>query len=201
MALIFLTAFGAIICISEILTSKFKINKEVSRKFSHISSCLVAICFYPILNIWEVAIIALSAFSLLTILNKRKYITYLNSENRKTFGEYFLILGIFVAFVLAAFLKSLPAYIFSLTILAFADTAASLAGLVNISRKTNLGSVIFLAVYTVTALIFNVYVQDLNLILLISLGLLVTISERIATLGSDNLLIPIISYMSFYYCL
>jgi dolichol kinase len=199
MVVVFLVAFFAVVLVSQILVARFKVNPEISRKISHILSCLIAIGFYPILNLWEVTLVGILACILILILKKTKKITYLNSSTRKTFGEYFLILGIYWAFILASFLSNQIAYIFCLAVLALADTAAAFGGLINKSNKTNFGSALFFLVYVLISLVAYNSFQQVNLLLLVSLGIIVTIVERLSVFGLDNLLVPVISFISFYY--
>jgi len=198
MVVVFLISFALVVFICQILTAKFKIATEISRKISHVLSCFISLGFYPVLNLWEVTLIGVLAIVFLWVVQKLKKVTFLDSHTRKTYGEYFLILGIYSAFLLASILENFTAYIFAIVVLALADTAAAFGGIVSKSGKTNFGSGLFLSVYLIISLITSLFFSDFNLWLLISLGIIVTIAERVSFFGSDNLLIPTISYLSFY---
>jgi dolichol kinase len=209
--LIYTVLFLAIFGLGEIMYHKLKVKPEITRKFSHFSSGILALSFYIYLTeITSVAVLCTSFLGLLILSKKFGFLKSINNVDRITVGSFLFPVSVFGCFVLAHF-SSLQqhALFFYLPILTLAicDPLSALVGKkfpygkykVGINHKTIMGSSAFL----ISALLLG-YVLSLILKIEVSIltigisALLCTFIEGISRNGWDNLTIPTTSAFSIW---
>jgi dolichol kinase len=192
-----------------------KVINELARKSLHVLVCLVT---YPLahwLNIWQLFICFIIVCLVTAIAEKFGWINYFQNVGRQSYGQYFMCLGVFMVLILYKIKQNDSALIFAFSNLAIADPMAvfgkpvynyliqfkSFAWLKKLTfgGKTVTGGVIFTLVSLLSALIV-IYMTGYNLapieyLFLFTGVLAISTIEFFAIYGSDNLFIPILSYL------
>lgn len=177
--------FLSIIVCSEILMRKGFINVNISRRFSHIASGLFAI--YMALNFSPELFLLCNGGLLIFIALSywRNLLRSVHNVKRKTYGEVFLPLGIFVTYAL--WHNTLDVFVTAVLVVTIADAAAGIIGdLRRNARSSRIGSVVFFAC-TITILLLSGH----SIPEAASIAFITTVVEKISPYGSDNLTIPI----------
>ncbi len=209
--LIYTGLFLAIFGLGEIMYHKLKVKPEITRKFSHFSSGILALSFYIYLTeITSVAVLCTSFLGLLILSKKYGFLKSINNVDRVTIGSFLFPVSVFGCFVLAHCSSlQLHALFFYLPILTLAicDPLSALVGKkfpygkykVGINHKTLMGSGAFLVsaflLGYVLSLLLNIDVSVLTIVLS---ALLCTFIEGISRNGWDNLTIPTASAFSIW---
>ena len=196
------------------LIDKIKpINGELKRKSFHVINGIVMLTFpYIFSNPVSVGILGAIAIAVMLVLRntglKKTLGSALFSVERKSWGEIFFIISVFLIFVLS---KGDPVYYsIPILILTFADSTAALIGKRyskgnlaknNEDSKSIEGSfaffvVAFMATLIPTLLYTNTGREETLYISLI-IGFVIALVEMIAHTGNDNLLIPLLAF-TFY---
>lgn len=184
-------------------------NPELARKFIHLGICIF---FYlSIYLLKESAIWILFGLSLvaLVVADSSGLSRYLRGVGRKSSGQYFLVSGLVVVFLVHQSSSSLPALIFSFVAIGLADSLATLGPKVNkwlkhkqllpslsriqLHKKTATGSLIFFVIVITTGLILRP--DKLFMVFLATSAL--TLTELNCQWGLDNLLLPGLAYSLF----
>ena len=119
--------------IGELLLKFFKVSSEISRKFAHITSGLLA-CAFPFAfdSHWWVMAICASFLALLYLSAKFNFLKSINSVERKTYGSVLYPIAIYICFFLNQLLTNdsgqFQFYFTSVLILALSDPLAAIIG-------------------------------------------------------------------------
>ncbi|RKD31748.1 DUF92 domain-containing protein [Lacrimispora algidixylanolytica] len=188
-----------VLVISEVYTEKKKnINKENSRKVIHILTAhyIFIVCFFNH-SVWFAAIPSLIFIVINALSKKFNLFKSMERDNSDSFGTIWYSVSATLVVVFAYSFNIREIAIISILILGYGDGLAALIGIkygkykLQTSDKTFEGSI---TMFFVTAIIYGTFqyitygVIDLRLML--SMCVLTTLSEYIATKGLDNLLIP-----------
>ncbi len=209
--IIYTGLFLAIFGLGEVMYHKLKVKPEITRKFSHFSSGILALSFYIYLTeIASVGILCTSFLALLILSKKYGFLKSINNVDRVTFGSFLFPVSVFGCFVLAHY-SSLQqhALFFYLPILTLAicDPLSALIGKkypygkyeVGINHKTFMGSGAFLISALLLGYIVSLLLNiDVSVLTIALSALLCTFIEGISRNGWDNLTIPTASAFSIW---
>lgn len=185
---------GLPLLLIELVSRKYKINPEISRKTVHIVGSMSAIFLINVCNFNEIALIA-GLFTIgMIVFRKYQVFRSLYRIKRRSWGEVAFTLGVMLTAILAQLDK---VYIVTILILGLSDTIANLIGskwgrlkILN-TRKTYIGSISFALT---TSLILFLASFTTETVIIVSL--LATVTEAFSTNGSDNITIPLVVVLS-----
>ena len=181
------TLFLGVLFLIEYITRKNNYSREITRRLAHVLSGLFAIITGFILEPRVFTTFVVIFLVIITLSYRGKFFSSIHNVKRKTYGEILLPMGILLAFIVSD--GATPLYLASVLILALSDPLAGIIGSM-MQRKSKYGSLTFF----ISALIILAIVFDGNQILvLISIAIVITGVERISSLGTDNLTIPLVS--------
>ncbi len=205
--LLLLGGLGAV----KFVEARRSLKPEEARKAAHVYVGCVTL-FLPLWfdERWPVIVIGVFALSLMVFVRyvsqlKKSVGSILHAVQRDSFGELYFPVAVVLLFVLSH--EQPVFYVIPLLILTFADASAALVGVAygkhNMAsgeedRKSIEGGVTFLLIAflcTLLPLLIASNIDPLNMILIaLIISVLVTIVESVAYKGSDNLLIPLLTY-------
>lgn len=195
--------YGAIFIVAELWRIYGTPSPEATRKFVHLSGGIVSLSFsYVFSSHWTVLLLGVLFIGIIAGTKKVGLLPSIHGVERKSQGQIYYPVAIYLTFLLCSLLKNPHFYLISVSVLAVADTLAALIGVrygtkkyrVEDEKKSIEGSVIF---FLATFIIVH-----LGLLLLGGLGRiesvvaafviasLVTIFEAVSLGGADNLFIP-----------
>lgn len=191
--------------ISEKLRTHFIKFKEISRKYAHISSGIIALSFpYYIKSHWTVLFLVIIFMSTMLITMKKNFLTSIHDVGRKSYGSIYYPLAIYLIFFLA---KNSPEFYFiSILVLTISDAFAALIGKkygkikfeIEGNIKSLEGSICFFFITFLCVLmpmLFMTNIGQLESILISTIiAILLTGFEAISPTGSDNIIIPFGTY-------
>ncbi len=192
---------SCLILLTERLSRKNNINKELSRKIPH-TIIATTIAFWPLfVDMKYIAYLGVVFVLAAWLVAKLNLFPSARSITRKSGGEYFFGLG----FGAAALLNPAP-WIFALAMLyvGLADTVAALVGnkygkhkfIIFGQKKSLEGSLGFFVTAVLITFGFAIFnpasALYLNLLVILFLPLLATFVEAVALYGLDNLAIPLL---------
>jgi hypothetical protein len=204
------------------IINKTRFLNELTRKILHITTCVIAYTMSHILNIGQICLIFCLVAVITHLCERYGLLDFFQNVKRKSYGHYFMVVGIFLVLAFHEYLHYKPALYFSLSAIALADPLAVLGKplhqfillksenmkLKNIfakmiyRNKTIMGSLIFYSVLIVSfislRLLFNLNPSITNTILFLLGTLVLTGMEFFAKIGLDNIFIPLYSYLVFY---
>lgn len=201
--------FLAILFAGEVLYKYFNLPAELSRKFSHISSALIA-CTFPFLldSHWWVMAIGFSFLVLLYLSVKFNFLKSINSVERKTFGSELYPIAIYLCFLLNHILVKnngqFQFYFSSILILGISDPLAAIIGgkypiyrFKKIVTGKSIGGSLafFIATFIISFSFLNL---ENKIIICLVISVLSTLVELICSKGFDNLFIPLSCYIIFF---
>lgn len=169
----------------ELLVRRMRLSSELSRRVAHIGAGLFAIYLAANVGFVTILVCALLLMGLMTISYLKGLFSSVHSVERHTYGELYLPLGIFGAYLLAS--QSTQLFVTAILITTFADVAAGLVSDIRqLKRPTKIGSAVF---FVVTVIILQV----MGFLTPSGLGaaFVLTVCERISKHGSDNLTVPV----------
>lgn len=203
----------------QINTQYNSVINEISRKLIHVLLAIFTVALSPFVSLQSGVIIAILATAVLIQTRKTRFSQFLKRVERKSFGQYFLILGVLMAFVIHKLINtefSLVAFNFTILTLGISDSLAvsgkyfenyqkiktSKNPIINFLKikyrnKTMFGaSVFFVSTLIICCLILLPYFRfsQINFIKFIILSLSLAYIELISDLGIDNFCIPFFSY-------
>ena len=211
--IIFVSIF-IVLGLAEFIRNYFKRPPESTRKFVHIFIGLI-ICFCPIIFKVNYQIIALSSLFIVinTYLLLSKKFKSMNATSRKSYGTIYFP---FSVLILSFFWWDKPiSFILSILVLTLADPIAAIFGSQQnykftpwIDKKSIRGSSAmftssFFIILLGTDLLLQYYGSNYSIPIPVLLGLAIftafsaTLSELVSYRGSDNLSIPIITFLSY----
>jgi phytol kinase len=195
--------YGVIFIVAELWRIYGTPSPEATRKFVHLSGGIVSLSFsYVFSSHWTVLLLGVLFIGIIAGTKKAGLLPSIHGVERKSQGQIYYPVAIYLTFLLCNLLKKPHFYLISVSVLAVADTLAALIGVrygtkkyrVEDEKKSIEGSVIF---FLATFIIVH-----LGLLLLGNLGRiesvvaafviasLVTIFEAVSLGGADNLFIP-----------
>lgn len=189
--------------IGELLVKRFK-RKEDARKFVHISAGLCAASLPILLDLNQIAILALVFTPPMIIAKKKSLMASMSGVKRRTYGEILFSIG--VASV-AFWVQRVEMYLFGILVMALSDGFASVVGSrfgkkkfkIFIAEKSYIGSLAFflitLAVGIVLIAAYELGYEHIGVLLLISAA--ITLEEASLPYGLDNLFVPLIAALLF----
>lgn len=185
---------------------------EVPRKLLHVLMGLTVLPFPWLFNErWPVVVIAVIALVSLIGIRKIKALkkslgSSLHAVERKTFGEIGFVLSVALVFWFSFGNPML--YIIPTLILTFADTVSAFIGIRygrrNLAsgiedKKSFEGSFAFFSMAFIISLACLLLFTDVGraelLLISLTIGILIAIIEAISICGSDNLFIPVVSFL------
>ena len=196
--------------IINLIDKKKNLKSEVKRKAFHMSMGMAMLLFpYLFENVISVGLLAILAIIGMLLLKYSKLKNNLGktlySIERKSLGEFYFIISIFLIFWLSGGNKVL--YSVPILILTFADSTAALIGksyakknLAEMSEdaKSIEGSFMFFVtafmIVLVPLLLYTTVGREEVLIISAIIGLNVAMVEMISHSGDDNILIPMTTY-------
>jgi phytol kinase len=196
-ALLYSVFFGSV----EIITKKFKLNKESSRKIVHVLAGIAAACLPFFMSFHEIMWLSLLFIPVMLLSKRINFFSSIHDVKRTTYGEVYFPLAILLT---ALLFPHRVVYIYGLLVMALSDGFASILGqkygrhtfsLLG-SHKSYFGSLVFLIITLVLG-IFALHAIGANSVQVIELSVLLagllTISEAGLSYGLDNLIIPVLA--------
>jgi len=189
------------------LSARFGVAPETKRKSIHVLTGLISLSF-PWLFSSPLPVICMIVISLFTLATLRSPIiknhamsTVLHDVQRKSFGEFYILISI--GFLFAHSVGNPVLYVLPLTVIALSDTGSALIGTkygkkrlsIFDGEKTIEGSVAFFTITLLVSLILLMLLTDMAEINLILLSTIIagfcTFIESDSWKGLDNLFVPV----------
>jgi phosphatidate cytidylyltransferase len=201
--------FIVIILTGEIIRFLSGLRAEYSRIFSHVLAGIVCLFMMRLFTSkWYVILLCLQSATFMYVTKKMGLLGSHHEVERSTNGSSLFFLGILVSYLISDTKGDPALFILPVTILAFSDPVASLAGLnrttgfwkipfsISGSSKTYLGSLAFF-ISTVSILLAGLqYFYSITTMELIfysaGISVVVTATEAVSHRGTDNLSIPLV---------
>ncbi len=200
-------ALFALLAMLAILQATTKIAPETARKLFHLGGGAIALALPWLFDeMWPVIAMGVGASAGLLALRAVPALKagpgrVLHAVGRRSYGEFWFLLGIVVIFLIAG--DNVVVYSIGILILAVADSAAALVGVlyglhpfaVQDGEKTAEGSIaLFMMAFLcvqIPLLLFTDVGRPELLLISTNIGLLVTLGEANASRGADNAILPI----------
>ncbi len=209
--LILSSFFLLVFAIGEIAYRKFKVNSEITRKWSHIASGLLALLFPYFFEsvFWVILICGIFAVFLFTCKHY-SFLPSINAVNRKTHGSVLFPFAVILSFISYQYHEfNLLYYYLPILTLAICDLCAAIIGnryplkKINIYIETkSMGG--FLAFFLSFILLNSMLIQfnyQIPLVFIIVAGLFSAFVELISPRGFDNITIPLSVIIAMNYLL
>jgi phytol kinase len=186
----------------EVITSKAKINKELSRKFAHILSG-VSVAFLPfVMSFPEIMVLALLFLPVMLISKRNNLFSSIHEVSRTTYGEVYFPVTIFLT---ALLFPDIKIFMFGILVMSISDGLASVIGQkfgkkkyhVWNGDKSYVGSTTFLISTFVLGIILLPGRTYMEIVAIIVCSMILTLVEAGLAYGFDNLLIPPIAASLF----
>ena len=196
----FVFLFALLFFLTELVAERFKkIPREFLRKSAHILSGVIFIFATNFVGKSEIIILATALTFAAIFVRYFDIMHSLHKINRFTFGT---VLFPFSVALLAFFYLPLhkEAFLFGLSVLAFSDAMAAIAGefekkKIPFFKKTIFGSFVF---FLTTFVISLAMLEGHNLWTLFALSIFLTSLEFVLIFGFDNLVLPLAAAYLFY---
>jgi len=208
--LLVLVLLGGVMAALKLISARYCLHPETSRKAVHILMGMVTLTFpwlfreaWPVLLLTVLAVAALAGTRLVAPLRKQ-FGTVLNGVERHSLGEVYFPLAVAALFVLSSENRLL--YLIPLLTLTLADAVAALVGIrygqhrfcTSEGTKSAEGSLAFFMVAFLSAhvplLLLSSTGRAESLLIALVLGILVMLFEAVSVGGLDNLFIPLGCY-------
>jgi phytol kinase len=200
-----LVAFGVLFGAAELWRRHGAPPVEWTRKFVHLGGGVISGTFpWLFAHHWSVLAIALTSLVGFAIGARRQLLSSVTGVERRTRGEMWFPIGVYLLFVVA---RHEPAYwLIALSTLVFADSAAALLGraygriefAVGEDRKTLEGSLVFMLVtflaVHVVLLLGTPIDRAASVLVAAQIALLMASFEAISMRGNDNIVVPLGAY-------
>jgi len=195
--------------IAEVIHKKKSVPVEWTRKGVHFLSASISIVF-PLVFKYTLTlfILAVSFLIILIVGEKKGLLSSIGGVERKTKGEFYFPISIFIVYVLSH--NNFVLYAVSMAVLAISDPLAALIGKsyghvkyrVQTDLKSLEGSVTFFfatfLIVHIPILLFTNVSRANSLLISLVVAILVTCLESISLEGSDNLIIPLGTFFILY---
>jgi dolichol kinase len=189
LGLIYSFLFLGCLFLLEIITRRKNFKREFTRRIAHVSSGIFGLIMGYVL---EPKVFIVSCLLFLIVISFSYLVNFFSSIHgvkRKTYGEIFLPIGIIIAYLISN--GPNVNYLSSILILTISDPLSGVLVDLKPSYKNSIFSFIVFFISTMVILL-TVYGQR-RLVIVILFSVLIAITERISSLGTDNLSIPLIS--------
>ncbi len=201
--LIYSLLYFCLFAVSEIAFVKFKVHVELTRKFVHVCTGLIALTFpFYLADLSEVVALCGLFFVLLIIIKKWKILPSIMAVKRKTYGSLFFPLTVVACYYFSDRYNSYLLYFLPLMILSICDPMASIVGkrfrigkyTVFGNTKTIIGSLAFLVCALIICACGFYWFPINSHLALVVLALIVSFvstgMESISVTGWDNFTVP-----------
>lgn len=202
MFILMLLGAGSIV-ISELISWSAIFNAEINRKIFHLIACLLISSFvFFDLDIVAVTILMFTFLVIQILLKRYRPLTVLSRVKRKSYGEFYLLLGGIAAMAIA---NSWQAYFVAFLVLAVCDSLAAIvgqyAGMPDAIRfkngKTLKGSGAFFISCALIIIGFansqGISLGSHVLLYVITIAAALTLIELYLSKGLDNFAIPVMA--------
>jgi len=200
------TSFLALFAVAELIYHFKKVKAELTRKLVHFGTGIITLLF-PIMvaNHWLVLFLCTS-FALLLVLSLRyNLLRSINAIDRQSIGSIAYPISVYVCYFVYEYNNYRYYYFYlPILILAICDPIAALCGkkwpigryAIGDGNKTIMGSGMFfisalLICFFLLGTVMINYSQLKLILIILSIGLISTLTEAISKKGSDNLTIPL----------
>lgn len=191
--------FLGLLTTAEVATRRRRIDPEVSRKFVHISSGLVAASLPLVMSFVAIAVLALLFIPFMVVSRRVGLFPAVHGVERATWGEAYFPLGVLLA---AAFFPRPTPYAYGVLVMGLSDALASFAGRrfgkreyrLSTATKTYVGSTVFFAttaVLTLGALLAEGRLSITHVLAVPAVAGALTLLEGLSAGGVDNVLLPV----------
>lgn len=191
--------FVALLAGAEAATRRRKVSPELSRRYVHLSSGIVAAYLPVLMSFAEISALAFLFIPFMFVSRRIGLFPAVHAVERSTLGEIYFPLGVLLTALL--FPRAAP-YSYGILVMGVSDALAGLVGQrfgrrgyrVPGGRKTYLGSAAFLAstvVLSAGALLATGGSWPTSLALAVVLGTVLTVSEGVLGGGADNVVLPV----------
>ena len=189
----------SVLTLGELTNQLLKVEREYVRKLVHTLSGLMVIAFSLAFGLSATAWLCILALPFILVARKWTLVQSVYQVGRVSIGEVLFPVGVIAAALLA---QDVSSFVFSVLVLSFADSSASLIGnrfgtkglSIFANRKSYAGSLTFLAVTFTLGLGF-VAAGAISLPVLLILAISLTLVETICVFGTDNLALPVASVL------
>ena len=201
----FLLLFG----IAELLYHKANIKVELTRKFVHVGSGLIALLFPLMLSShWFVLFLSSSFLIILALSTKYKMLQSINGISRQSIGSLAFPVAIYLCFVAFAYYESSMLFYLPILILAVCDPAAALVGkkwplgkyTSTKESKTLMGSTAFFVSATLLTLLLMYLHQGVTMhsfLAALFIALVAAFTEAVSKNGYDNINVPTVVLLAY----
>ena len=193
-----------IFTVAELWRKFGKPTSELTRKLVHFASGAACLPFaYIFTSHWTVLTLSAAFFVIMIVTKKTGLLSSVHDINRKTSGDVFYPLAVYLIFIIARIFNQPHYYLISIMVLAVSDSMAALIGQrygfkvyrVEEDNKSLEGSIIFFTATFIIVLLGLLLLTPIGreqcVLIAIYLALLVTGFESISLGGTDNLFIPL----------
>jgi phytol kinase len=197
--------FAGVVAGTELWYRRYQPPVEWTRKTLHVAFGLAAAALPWVLRShWTFLVLAGVIASVLAWARRRRLLPSLFDVERQSYGEIYFPLGLYLLFVVASGHRVF--YVVSLIMLVICDALAAVLGesygrhryTVHRDQRSLEGSAVFLFTAFLGThlplLLFTHIDRGTSVMISLQLALLVTAFEAISTGGSDNLVLPLITY-------
>ena len=159
--LILSTLFIVVLVLGEVLHKKLKLKAEYSRKFIHIGVGLICV-FSPFrfTNHLYVLVSAILFFAVLVWSRRKKTIGSLHGIQRKSYGELFFPVTIYLWYILFKFYDFQLIFLLPLLLVSISDPAAFFGGAIFNKNKKSMHGTLFFFVSAVIASLTLFFIID-----------------------------------------
>lgn len=184
--------YMALFILIELIARNSKLNKELSRKLAHIFAGTSA-AFLPLfMSFRQIMLLSLLFLPVMVISKRKNIFSSIHEVNRKTYGEVYFPIAIFLT---ALLFPDKQLFIYGILVMALSDGLASIFGQKYGKKKYRLwqgeksyvGSLIF---FITTLLIGLVVATQIPTWAVTGCALILTFAEACLSGGIDNLIVP-----------
>lgn len=184
LALLYCGAFGALFVGLEVIVRKLHIWPDVTRRFAHVAAGLFSLLMWYTFSPVIFLICCIVFFVGIGFSYRKRLLSSVHNVRRKTYGELWLPVGVFVTFMLTAGRPEV--FVPAILIMTLADAAAGIVGdLRQKQRPSKLGSVVFFVVAVAILTAFTTFP------LAVAVAFVAMVVEKISPHGSDNATVPL----------
>jgi phytol kinase len=187
-----------ILCISEFLWRRRKIQSELTRKFVHISAGSFVAFWSLLLSRDQILLLSIAFVLVVAYSSYTQLFKAVHSVQRATWGEFMFAISVGT---LALVAHSHWIFSVSLLIMSIADGLAAIIGIKygrsNSYRifgytKSVIGTLTFFISAMVILLAYAIFVPNIFSFWFIGIAVLATVLENLAVKGLDNIIVPIV---------
>lgn len=184
-AIAYCGVFLATLLVIELMVRQDKLPSYLSRRLAHVGAGLFSLIMWATFSPLIFLICTSLLVGVITISHAKRLLRSVHNVSRRTQGEIYLPVGIFVTYLIAH--NQAEIFVPAILIMTFADVVSGMiSDWRSKGRASKWGSVGFLFTAFLLLLLF-----EQNLAMVASISLILMVVERISPYGSDNFTIPI----------